>query len=269
MKKGFVIFTDLNYLPIVENLIDSVLSFSRYDIEVNCINFLKQFDNPRITSIRIDEPNPHFFNITKCKILATLNSTFDCGLLLDGDMIVTKEIDQIFDDNEEKITTAKFPLFCKHPHNPFDRYKHIFQRLTNKVPKMKYVYSVYLFLNTHKWFFEETLNIMNNILSRNEHSLYYPIPEESILNAQLCNYEVDYDMGYCYHVNGYPECFEYYLSGVENELGRKGKEHIKNIYLNYDCPVKIYAFHGHTVKDIEVGKMVLKRLKLHKTTDLS
>tara|TARA_Y100000996_G_scaffold415393_1_gene409795 strand:- start:4789 stop:5580 length:792 start_codon:yes stop_codon:yes gene_type:complete len=261
MKKGFVIFTDLNYFPIVENLIDSVLLFSKYNIELNCINFLKEFDNPRIKSKKIDMPNPHFFNITRCKIIATINSNFDYGLLLDGDMIVTKEIDQIFNDNEEKIKKVKCPLFCKHPHNPFERYKHIFEKLTNKEPKMNYVYSVYLFLKSQKWFFEETLSIMNNILSKNRHNYFYPIPEESVLNAQLCNYDVDYDMGYCYHINGFSECFEYYLN-PESEEGKKGKKHIEDTYLSYDCPIKIYAFHGHNIKDINIGKNLINKIKL-------
>lgn len=263
MKKGFIIFTDLKYLPIVENLIDSVLLFSKYNIELNCINFLKEIDNPRIKSKKIDMPNPHFFNITRCKIIATINSNFDYGLLIDGDMIVTKEIDQIFNDNEEKIKKVKCPLFCKHPHNPFERYKHIFEKLTNKEPKMNYVYSNYLFLKSQKWFFEETLSIMNNILSKNMHNYFYPIPEESVLNSQLCNYEVDYDMGYCYHINGMQECFDYYLNPTGEE-GKKGLNYIKETYLNYNCPIKIYAFHGHKIKDINFTKQLIELIKLKK-----
>ena len=127
---------------------------------------------------------------------------------------------------------------------------------------MKYVYSVYLFLKSQKWFFEETLSIMNNILSKNTHSYFYPIPEESVLNAQLCNYEVDYDMGYCYHINGFSECFEYYLN-PDSEEGKKGKKHIEDTYLSYDCPIKIYAFHGHNIKDINIGKNLINKIKLH------
>lgn len=260
MRKGFLIFTDLKYFPIVENLIESVLLFSKYDIELNCINFLKEYDNVRIKSKKIDMPNAHFFNITRCKIIATINSDFDYGLLLDGDMIVTKEIDNIFDDNEEKILNVKCPLFCKHPHNPFERYKHIFEKLTNKKPKMKYVYSVYLFLKSQRWFFEETLEIMNKILSENMYNYFYPIPEESVLNSQLCNYEVDYDMGYCYHINGYHECFEYYLN-PNSEEGKKGFKHINETYIKYECPVKIYAFHGHKIKDINIGKNLINKIR--------
>ena len=43
-KKGFVLFFDSNYLPYGLNLIDSLLSFSKYDIEVNCINFNYDFN---------------------------------------------------------------------------------------------------------------------------------------------------------------------------------------------------------------------------------
>ena len=263
MKKGFIIFSDINYFDIVDNLITSVLLFSKYDIEFNCINFIKEYSNPRIKCKQININNHNFFNITKCKLISSINTDFDLALLLDGDMIVTPEIDNIFIDNEDIIVNKQIPLFCKHPHNPFMSYEHIFKLLgMNKTPKMKYVYSVYMFTKTQIWFFQKALDIMNNISFNNTENLYYPIPEESVLNYLLSEYEVDYDMGYCYHINGFEENVEYYLNPLSvKEICLKGKKSIEDTYLNCDCPVKIYAFHGHKIKDVNYGKKVIEKMK--------
>lgn len=254
MYKGYIIFLTKNWLPIVDNLINSVLLFSIYDIEINCINFEYNFENSRIKSKTIQMPNNEFFNITKCKLISTINSEFDIALILDGDMIVTNNIDKIFEDNEDRILRCKFPLFAKHPHNPYTKYYHIISTITNKSPKMKWVYSNYLFTKNQKWFFEEALSIMNNI-PENQYNFYYPVPEESILNALLSHYEIDYDLGYNYFPNGFKCVIDYFLHN-----NKEGEEHILTQYLQYDCPVKIYAFHGHDIKNIEYGKFVIEQI---------
>lgn len=254
MKKGFIIFLTQDWLPIVSNLIDSVLLFSKYHIEVNCINFEYDFKNNRIKSKTINIEVLNFFNITKCKILATINTEFDIALLLDGDMIVTPDIDKLFSDNEDRIQECKFPLFAKHPHNPFDRWNHIVSRISKKTPKMNWVYSNYFFSIKQKWFFEEILKIMNNV-PETEHSLYYPVPEESIINALLAEYQVDYDLGYNYFPNGYKYVINEYLYGDE-----EGKQEIKKNYEDNGCPVKIYAFHSHDIKNVDYGRIVIQQL---------
>ena len=65
MKKGFIIFLTENWLPIINNLLTSVLVFSKYDVEVNCINFYHDFKNDRVISKTIILNNVNFFNITK------------------------------------------------------------------------------------------------------------------------------------------------------------------------------------------------------------
>ena len=256
MKKGFIIFLTDNWLPIINNLVTSVLAFSKYDIEVNCINFNHDFKNERILSKTIHINNMNFFNITKCKIISSIETKFDFALLLDGDMIVTDKIDQIFDDNEEKIKNCKVPLFTKHPHNPFQQWKHITALVCDKPPKMKWVYSVYLFTTEQKWFLSEVLDIMNTISIQNREYLFPTVPEESIINALLAKYDIEYDMGYNYCPNGLSDVVDYYC----DETNEKGKKHIKECYLDYECPVKFYAFHGHDVKNLDYGKTIINRL---------
>lgn len=256
-KKGFVLFFNNNYLSYGLNLIDSLICFSKYDIEVNCINFCYNFNNTRIKSKTINISDTSFFNITRCKILATLDSDFDLSLLCDADMIATKDIDLIFTDNEDKIKKSKFPLFGKHPHNPFIRYLRIIQYITDKQPKMNWVYSNYIYTKEHKWFFEEVLNIMNNIIQTNTIHYYYPVPEESIINALLAKYECEYDIGYNYFPNCLPNMVEYYFDN-NNILG---KQELYDVYLCNNCPVKFYLFHGHKTKDLEYSSILLSRLK--------
>lgn len=264
MYKGFIIFLTENWLPLINNLINSVLLFSIYDIEVNCINFQHNFNNDRIKSKTIEMNNCDFFNITKCKLISTINSNFDIGLILDGDMIVTPNIDKIFDDNIEKIQNCKFPLFAKHPHNPFDRWDHIIKLITKDMPLMKWVYSNYMFTKEQKWFFQEVLSYMNKI-SECDHHLYLPVPEESILNAFLIKYKVDYDLGYNYFPNGFKCVIDYYLND-----NKEGEKHIEECYLAYNCPVKFYAFHGHDIKNIEYTKGVITKIdELRKSNKLN
>lgn len=252
---GFVIFLTADWLPIINNLVDSVLAFSVYPIEVSCINFHHDFGNARVKSNCIQINNPTFFNITKCKLLACIQSSFDIALLLDGDMIVTGGIDRVFEENETRIRKFDVPLFAKHPHNPFDRYAHIIRTITKKQPKMKWVYSNYLFTQKQKWFLQKALDMMNNI-PEHGHDFYYPVPEEGILNGLLAEHEIDYDLGYNYFPNGFSYVVDSYL-GINPE---KGKNHIYDSYTQYKCPVKFYAFHGHDIKNVEYGRQVVKKL---------
>jgi hypothetical protein len=257
VKKGFILFFDINYLSYGLNLIDTLLHFSKYDIEVNCINFNYNFNNSRIKVNTINTSDTSFFNTTKCKIIATLNSDFDIGVLLDADIIATKDCDLIFSDNENKIQESKFPLFGRHPHNPFDRWSHIISYLTNKQPKIGWVYSNYLFSKNHKWFFREILDIMNNIIQSGTIEKYMPVPEEAIINGLLTEYECDYDIGYNYFPNCLPNIVEYYFDN-NNE---NGKQELYDTYLQYNCPVKFYLFHGHKTKDLEYMSQLIPRLK--------
>jgi hypothetical protein len=258
MYKGYVIFFTESWIDIVNNLLETLILFSVYDIEVNCINFKHDFKNDRIRSNTIIVNPCDFYNITTCKLISTINSNFDIGLILDGDMIVTHDIDKIFEDNEERIKKLNFPLFAKHPHNPYNQWKHITSKVTDAKPKMKWVYSNYLFTKEHKWFFEEALDYMINVPIYQRQS-YYPVPEESVLNALLAKYNVDYDLGYNYFPNGFDYVIDYYLND-----NQEGKEHIKNCYLDNDCQVKIYAFHGHHIKNVGFVKQIIEKMKLHK-----
>jgi hypothetical protein len=255
MKKGFVTFCTENYINIINNLVESVIKFSKYDITVYCINFHYKHSSNRVKSKYINVNNPTLFNIMKIKILASLDAEYEYCQLLDCDMILTKEIDLIFDENKEKILSYEFPLFAKHPHNPFENPRikenvlQVVKRYTDKIPKMKYVYASYLFIDNHKWFFKEVLDEMNLLQSSY-------LEDELIINSLLVKYQVDYDIGYNYLPNGTEGLINDYLNYNE-----QNSQELYETYLKYDCPVKFYMFHGHKCKDPAYIKNLIPKLQ--------
>jgi hypothetical protein len=245
---GFVLFFTKNFEEISNNLINSILLFSKYNIEINTINYDYIINNNRIISKKIILDNLSFESIMSAKFISSINTNFDIALILDSDMIVTKDIDNIFLENEDKINNNNFPLFAKHPHkyDPFKNNQCYVNKITNKNPKMPWVYANYLFSGEkHKWFFKEALEIYK----KNEY-----IVDEIIINALLVEYEIDYDLGYNYFPNCHVDIVEYFLDNTHN----KGLIEVNEIY--YDIPIKFYAFHGHLCKNIEYTKNLIERI---------
>ena len=121
------------------------------------------------------------------------------------------------------------------------------KKYTNKIPKMKWVYASYLFSKKNVWFLEQVYEIMKPIIHQTGE-------DELIINSLLTHYEVDYDIGYNYLPNGLDDMFDIFFGKVENT-----KEN--NMYLQHDCPVKFFLFHGHQCKNIESGKKIIQRIK--------
>ena len=140
MKIGFVTFCTSNWVNILDNLIDSVLEFSKYDITVYSINFTYTHNNSRVKIKPIFIQNESYYEICKQKIFSTLDCDYDIGLILDSDMIVTDKIDNIFDENLDRITNSEFPLFSKHPNNAFESAKDVMRQhldiFTSEKPRM-------------------------------------------------------------------------------------------------------------------------------------
>jgi hypothetical protein len=254
MKIGFVTFCTSDWTGMLNNLVDSVLNSSKYDITVFSINFNYEHENKRVKNVRVDIDDAGYFNVCKMKIYASFNNDYDIGLVLDCDMVATKEVDLIFEENYEKILNSKFPLCAKHPHNPFKNGNtwptiiQVIRQYTENDPKMDYVYSSFLFSNENKWFLEEVYeNLCNKPPIAGE--------DEYILNAFLTKYEVDYDIGYNYLPNATNENVECYLDGTLE---------CKDLYETYlvnSCPVKFYLFHGHLLKNLTIGQSIVERIK--------
>lgn len=246
-KIGFTTFCTEDWLPLMKVLVDSVRTFSKYPITINCLNFDYDFKDPLVTSRRLDLPIS-FYGICKAKIISSVESDYDVSLVLDADMVVTKDVDKIFNENL-KVKDLDFPLFAKHPHNPFTNPNHCYvmptvKIFTDKMPKMKYVYASYLFGNKNKWFLKEVLTEM-------EKHDGLTGADEIVINALLTKYEVDFDIGYNFLPNS--TLIDCYLN-----KDFQNKE-LYETYLKYDCLVKFFIFHG--CKDSNVARSILERLK--------
>jgi len=256
MKKGFVTFCTSNWVSILDNLVESVLEFSKYDITVYSINFIYKSNNDRVKIKPIQINNESYYEICKQKIFSTIDCDYDIGLILDTDMIVTEKIDNIFEENLDKIINSDFPLFSKHPHNAFESARDVMMQhvniFTSELPRMSYVYASYLFSNKNKWFFKEVFDEMNK-------RDYILGNDEMIINCLLTKYKVDYDIGYNYLPNGFSETIDAYISNKLTD------DEINDKYINYNIPVKIYTFHSHQIKDSVYTKEIINKIKNVKT----
>jgi hypothetical protein len=251
---GFNTFVTENWLPLAEILIDSILSFSKYRITVNCINFTHDFNNDRVISKSINIDNLNFYSICMTKWASLLDNPYDICAILDSDMVATKEIDNLFYDNENRIIRAKFPLLAKHPHNPFDNpmhaqpLKHLCSVFSNKNPKMNWVYACGLVSQYHKPFISELVEHIYNFYQK---GIQTYIEDEGILNALLTKYEVSDDLGYNHIPNS-----TLINAYINNDM--KDKE-LYDSYLSHNCPVKFYLLHG--CKNPTIAKSLLQQIK--------
>lgn len=249
MKIGFVTFCTEDYLCVLHNLIDSLLSFSKYEIVVYTINFEHNFNDERVKTKKINIDNVNFFNICKSKIYSAVDCDLDIGLCIDCDMIATPEIDNIFNENIERVIESEFPLFAKHPHKPLISnagWRDAISHYTDK-PNDNWVYATFLFSNKNKWFLSEVLDEMWRRPNQAGE-------DELIINGLLSKYNVDYDIGYNYLPNALTDMIKIYFGELKSTIDN-------DTYLMNNCPLKYYLFHAHLVKNCESGKELLERLK--------
>lgn len=248
---GFSTVLTENWLDLCNVLIDSILKFSKYNITINCINFYHNFDNPRISSKQININNLDWNTVCMSKWKSLNELPYDITLMIDCDMIALPDVDLVFEENVEKLSNSKFPLFCKHPHNPFTNLNHKdhLQRLINKFsdnqPKMKYVYAHGLFSKQHDFFIKEFISNIDYYLST---GMPY-CGDEGLLNALLVKYQVSQDIGYNYMPN--TDLINTYLK-IDNDTK------LYETYINHGCPVKFYLLHG--CKDYSISRNILNKI---------
>lgn len=249
---GFNTILTKNYLDLANILIESIIKYSKYNITINCINFSYNFNNNRVKSNTINLDTLNWNNICMAKWLSMKKIPYDITLMIDCDMIALPNVDNIFDENFQKIQTSKFPLFCKHPHDPFTNPNHkdhlnfLINNFTNKIPKMKYVYAHGIFSKNHQYFIDELIDNIPKYMQ------YTPFcGDEGILNILLTKHQVDYDIEYNYMPN--TDLIDAYIDPDHNY------DSIYESYLKYDCPVKFYFLHG--CKDPNRAKFIYQQIK--------
>lgn len=228
---GFNTIITEQWLDLAKVLIDSLLKFSKFPITINCINFKHDFNNDQIISkyIQLDSFDWNHVCMTKWTSMSEL--PYDITLMIDADMIALPDVDNIFLENYNKIQLSKFPLFSKHPDNPFENpnYKqhlsYLIKLFTNNIPQIKYVYAHGLFFKQHAFFINDMISNIEKYLSTGASFC----GDEGLLNVLLTKYQVTDDIGY--HYLPYYELYNYY-----------NKNNIDTIINN--CRTKFYFLHG-------------------------
>jgi hypothetical protein len=249
MKIGFVTFCTISHVEMLKNLIKSVVTFSKHEILVYCINFDYECEFEQVKIKKLNLEFPSYYNICKTKIFASIDCDLDIGLILDCDMIVTDKIDELFDENKFKIIESEFPLFARHPHRPLETnpaYFPVFKQYTNKIPKINWVYASYMFSKKNIWFLEKVYNEMNKLEKQVGN-------DELIINALLTEYEVPYDIGYNYLPNGDDTFIKIFFNELEDNTHN-------NPYLRFNCPVKYYIFHSHKIKNEKYAEELIDKI---------
>ncbi len=249
MKIGFVTFCTEDYTCVVDNLVESILTFSKYDVIVNSINFTYQHESNRVRVNRIDYSPINYYNICKLKIYSAINSDFDVALCLDADMIVTDQIDNLFNENIQKVINSDFPLFGKHPHKPLEANSGWLETIKQYSHKIRdnWVFATFLFSNKNKWFLNEVYHEMN--LKNNQMG-----EDELIINGLLSKYGVQYDIGYNFFPSAVDNMFDIFFNDLEPT-----KEN--NTYTEHNCPIKFYCFHGFIIKNCTLATDLIERIK--------
>lgn len=237
MKEGYNIFIDTNpvYLELMNILIESILAFSNKDIEVFSINSDYKHSSNRITNYRVNLPEVNFATICYTKIYASLNSSFDFGIQLDGDFIITKEMDKLFEDAKTITNTPLGSLHPSDPNNQFQLMKYL--GVTRKT--QPYVHATYLYSKDCKPFFQECYDLSQYLYKNNFNPPNY---DETILNTMLWKY------GSKRFVDTYDPYFGYFLDKTKKE--EHGYDFIEN--------VNFYSCHG--IKDPIFAREVFNKL---------
>jgi len=158
MTKGWVTFSTLKYADLMNVLIDSLLEFSKYPVEVFTSDYSLSIKNPRVINHRLDVPQ-NFTDIcyTKNLVIAT-KTQFDKCAVIDADMIANKNCDDILEFAEE-VGTKYFPLCAAHGCDP-DNQKPTMERLGIEYKSLPYGFSTYVSCKEAKPFFEECFAIV-------------------------------------------------------------------------------------------------------------
>jgi len=235
---GYVTFVNDNkkYIDLTDILVESILEFSKYDIEIFSINYKYNHSSNRVHNRIINLDIVNYDTICYSKLYSTFNSMFDYGVQLDADMIITKEADNLFEDC---IKIKNTPLGSLHPHDPNNQ-QNIMEFLNVKEKTQPYVHATYLFSNSCKLFLEECYKISQELLKL---KIRPSNLDETIYNVMLWKYgSVDY-------VDCYDPMYDVFLAHDAKEFG--GYRDMKKI--NY------YICHGQ--KNYNDAKVIFNKIK--------
>lgn len=216
---GYVTFVNDNerYLKLTDILVESVISFSDYDIEVFSINCQYNHSSNRVHNKIINLNRVDYETICYSKLYSTYNSMFDKGVQLDADMILTPETDLLFKDCDK---IKKTPLGSIHPVD-VDNMHNVMNFLGVTKKTQHYVHATYLFANSCKDFFKECFDVSNTLMNNGIRPINY---DETIYNVMLWKY------GSTDYVKCYDPYFEVFVDNSTKDIHGYGHMDI-NYYI--------------------------------------
>jgi hypothetical protein len=228
-SKGFVLFTTVNhpYLNLASVAVKSLLRFSKHDVFVVGINGKIPWKHDRILTESVSLSKPNFENICYLKTQSSLLSPFHQSVQMDGDMIASPSIDNVFDLERSK---SPFPKGSLHPFDPVNQLG-LMKLLGVTAKTQPYVHATYLYDRTSIPFLEEVAEIERWILKRRFFGIGYSPPnfDETILNVALWKHGA-YD--------AFIETYDPYFEGFLNPKGNRTMREI------FGFPVYRHISHG-------------------------
>jgi hypothetical protein len=238
MSKGFVTFSDERFLPLVEVLAESLLTFSKYSLHVFLIDCNKKLDfkNVIITQIILPE-GWRLQQIMFSKLYAAANNDFDFGCILDADMIANYNVDELLFFAEKECDN--FPLLATHGSGVVDL--SLMKFLGVKKQTMPYCHATYLFSKNSKKFLRECYEESQKIIKSG-----FINKDEELINCMLWRY------GCRRYVNAYSPHYILFDDYISDKVG-------PNEWIKETGEMSFHLFHG--CKDENIALNILDRLK--------
>lgn len=238
--EAFVTFSDKNYFPLVEVLLDSVKAFSTRPIIVFGINADPPFSEakyPFMSKRRIDIPRTSGFQFEKARILIEAN--VKRGVYVDADIVLNEGCDALFGHFDKIVDLPLCPIL---PWG-FDPYEELLRFLGVEKKTMPYVHNPIVI------FTEECLPFLQEWDECNhKYTAHTNTYDEGIMNVLLWKH----------HATEYINlCDPYYMLAFDYLNGSKHMHKI-HAYENWYGKIDFLAFHG--CKRAHEARNILNRL---------
>ncbi len=238
MSKGFVTFTDIYFLPLVEVLAKSLLVFSKYPLHVFLINSDKKIDLPNVITSNISLPfGTYHQQLMYSKFYAATNNDFDYGCVFDADMIANINVDELIDISE--VECKEFPIPALHGANIIDQ--ELMKYLGVSRSSMPFCHATYIFSKESKTFLKECYKLSQEIIIKG-----FLQQDEILLNCLLWKY------GANKHLNSYDP--HYHV--MEAYFAERD---INNIWIEGRGEISFHVFHG--CKSFGIAHEILRELQ--------
>jgi hypothetical protein len=250
MENVFVSFTtNNNYAKIAETMIKSVHKFSKHKIILYCVNFDKpdyayKYDRLICKNIKYNNSSSIYFLKPLIILDSIVNMKVKNGVYIESDDILTKYVDNIF---EECKRITNYPLCPIHPKDPNNQ-KNLMDLLKIKKKSMPYVHGHVVYTKDTLDFIKEwytTCIQINNVRCN---------WDETVLNLIFWKKNINDYINYVY------DPFYNYVYDIKNINNWKEYDYLKEEYNTTLELEKIYMWHG--CKDLKECEKILDLLSV-------